>query len=229
MRLEPNTLYLEPNTLYHGDAGALLGYLEGGSTQLIFSDPLYDDYSMYCLLTHAMAYALTPRGNTLLFVNSLHLAENISGPVRHNVPARVLSVVQQTGGALSGDAIAKSYHLIWTGSHRTAKGKMPDGWVSNHWASHYPTTHKWTKNPDYIGLVLEKFTEPGDLVVDPCMGHGLIPYMCKRMGRRYIGIERDRESFETAQRIVASAESPCLSPGAVEAGRAQLRLLEVAS
>lgn len=37
--------------------------------------------------------------------------------------------------------------------------------------------------------ILEKWTEPGDLVLDPYMGSGPIAQACKEKGRRYIGIE----------------------------------------
>jgi modification methylase len=51
-------------------------------------------------------------------------------------------------------------------------------------------------------------TEPGDLVLDPFSGSGTTAAVAKRLGRRYIGIERDREYLELSRRRLAAVPGP---------------------
>ena len=46
--------------------------------------------------------------------------------------------------------------------------------------------------------IVDKWTEPGDLVFDPYMGSGPIARACLDLGRRYVGIEIVEEYCQTA-------------------------------
>lgn len=65
-----------------------------------------------------------------------------------------------------------------------------------------------------LSLMLEIvgcFTEPGDTVLDPFMGSGTTGVACIRLGRKFIGVERDRRYFEIAvTRIRAAVDQPDL-------------------
>lgn len=53
-----------------------------------------------------------------------------------------------------------------------------------------------------LGLMLDlvrDYTEPGALVMDPFLGSGTTGLACARLGRRFIGIERDPAYFEVAR------------------------------
>lgn len=47
--------------------------------------------------------------------------------------------------------------------------------------------------------LIRTYTNPGDLVLDNCMGSGTTGVACLHTGRRFIGIERDPIHFATAQ------------------------------
>lgn len=65
-----------------------------------------------------------------------------------------------------------------------------------------------------IGLmseILADFTALGQLVCDPFMGSGTTGISCARLGRRFVGIERDETHFETAcERIQDAVDRPDL-------------------
>lgn len=51
------------------------------------------------------------------------------------------------------------------------------------------------------------FTDPGDIVLDPFMGSGTTGVACIRLGRTFIGIEKDADYFEIACRRLAGDEA----------------------
>lgn len=78
------------------------------------------------------------------------------------------------------------------------------------WGS-LPGHYRYTRPPGQGGggrgkplLLLEAivrdYTEPGDLVVDPCFGWGSTFQATRVLGRRGVGAEVDREAFAEAQR-----------------------------
>jgi site-specific DNA-methyltransferase (adenine-specific) len=58
-----------------------------------------------------------------------------------------------------------------------------------------------------IGLMLrlvEQFTNPGDVVLDPFAGSGTTGIACLALGRRFIGVERDQAYAEIARKRLAA-------------------------
>lgn len=53
--------------------------------------------------------------------------------------------------------------------------------------------------------IVEKFTNPGDAILDPFMGSGSTGVAAVRLGRRFIGIEQDKRFFEIASGRIADA------------------------
>ena len=69
--------------------------------------------------------------------------------------------------------------------------------------------HPTQKPEALLHRVLLASTRPGDLVLDPFFGTGTTGAVAKRLGRRFIGIERDQDYAELArQRIEAVAPAP---------------------
>ena len=58
--------------------------------------------------------------------------------------------------------------------------------------------HPTQKPVALMRWILDKWTEPGDLILDPYMGSGPIARACADIGRRYIGIEIVEEYVDTA-------------------------------
>lgn len=52
---------------------------------------------------------------------------------------------------------------------------------------------------------IEKFSNSGELVLDPFMGSGTTGVAAAKRGRRFIGIERDPKYFEIACQRIAQA------------------------
>ena len=103
----------------------------------------------------------------------------------------------------------------------TGKGKKTSNYGSfhdvrnvNEDGSRYPTTvieftsrkekdgHPTQKPVALMEYLIRTYTQPGDTVLDNCMGSGTCGVACVNTGRSFIGIERDSEYFAVAQRRV---------------------------
>ncbi len=101
----------------------------------------------------------------------------------------------------------RQYEFVMVAQRRGSKLAWRDG------AKPFPNVVRWPKprgaahpNAKPVSLIaafLMSHTEPGDLVVDPCMGGGATLVAAKRLGRRAIGIELDRGYCEAAASMLA--------------------------
>ena len=64
--------------------------------------------------------------------------------------------------------------------------------------------HSTQKPESLLHRVIVSSTRPGDVVLDPFFGSGTTGAVAKRLGRRFIGIERDGEYVKVARRRIAS-------------------------
>jgi len=58
--------------------------------------------------------------------------------------------------------------------------------------------HPTQKPVSLMRWILDKWTEPGDVVLDPYMGSGPVARACLDLGRRYIGVEIEEQYCEAA-------------------------------
>lgn len=64
--------------------------------------------------------------------------------------------------------------------------------------------HHWGQNENGIAALVEAFTEPGELVVDPFMGGGTTAVVCKALGRRFVGCDVDSDAVQTTRERLAA-------------------------
>ncbi len=74
--------------------------------------------------------------------------------------------------------------------------------------------HPTQKPEALITRILLGTTKPGDLVIDPFFGTGTSGAVAKRLGRRFIGMERDKDYARAAEERIAAVEP--LSPHEVK-------------
>lgn len=72
----------------------------------------------------------------------------------------------------------RTYRQCWRGFTRAKDALEP-----------HKHLHPTQKPIALMIWLLERYTKPGDLVVDPYMGSGPITKACQLLGRRYIGVE----------------------------------------
>lgn len=114
--------------------------------------------------------------------------------IRGGVWDKVTQMPQITGDrpAQWGEAIAIMHpkgRKQWNGGGRSAMWRVPHEGGKQH-----PTQ----KPVELIGRLLRDFTDEGDTILDPFMGSGTTGVACVKLGRSFIGIEREEEYFQIA-------------------------------
>ena len=70
-----------------------------------------------------------------------------------------------------------------------------------------PKHHICEKPIDVVERIIKVSSNPGEVVLDCCMGSGTTGVACVNTGRRFIGIELDAGYFEIAQKRIEEANS----------------------
>lgn len=73
------------------------------------------------------------------------------------------------------------------------------------------TVHPTQKPVALMEYLIRTYTNPGDVVLDNCMGSGTTGVAAIQSGRRFIGIERDPDYFAICQKRISEARGPGLS------------------
>ena len=61
-----------------------------------------------------------------------------------------------------------------------------------------------TQKPEcLLERIIKASTTEGQLVLDPFMGSGTTGIVCKRLNRRFIGIEKERKYFKIAENRIS--------------------------
>lgn len=96
--------------------------------------------------------------------------------------------------------------LAWT-SFKTSIRKFKYRWNGmlqedmKHKEKRYHPTQKPVK---LFMQILQKYSSPGDLVLDPFLGSGTTAIACRKLNMHYIGIEREPEYIEIARKRLAA-------------------------
>lgn len=98
--------------------------------------------------------------------------------------------------------------------------ESPEGWQTEARSVRYPATvrqipsmrqqdliHPTQKPVALMEYLIRTYTNPGDTVLDNCMGSGTTGVACVNTGRNFIGIEKDATYFEIAKNRIERAQN----------------------
>ena len=103
------------------------------------------------------------------------------------------------------EELRKDYEELRRPFNMTAQDQWTDVWTFDPPAS-YPGRHPCEKPVTLLSHALKASTKPDALVLDAFMGSGATGDAALRMGRQFIGIERDAEHFASACRRIEDAQ-----------------------
>ena len=178
-------------TLYTEDIRNGLPMVADESVDYIITDPPYprEYIPLYADLSRLAARVLKPGGSMIVMVGQSYLPE----------------VIEQLGQAMQ-------YH--WCLSYLTPGGQSPQLWnkrtntfwkpllwyVKGTYSGDYigdvvksppnendKQFHEWGQSVGGMKDIIERFTDPGDIILDPFLGGGTTGVAAVQMGRKFIG------------------------------------------
>ena len=193
-------------TIYHADCADILPGIDPADVGLLLTDPPYGINVDTDTLARTGTKAWPGKRNAPIVgdtepFNPSHLirygrmvlwgANNYA----HLLPPSSSWIVWDRDSGNSNTADAE---LAWTNLGGTVRkfrhlwnGLCRDSEIGHH-------VHPTQKPVALMRWILDKWTEPGDLILDPYMGSGPIARACADLGRRYIGIEIVEEYVDAA-------------------------------
>mgnify|MGYP002519240295 CR=1 FL=1 len=89
---------------------------------------------------------------------------------------------------------------------------LPYGTTGSKWDAVIPADVIWKPVP-LLEYLINTYTEPGQIVLDNCMGAGSTGVACVNTGRNFIGMELDQEYYDTACRRIEAAKERIIEHG----------------
>lgn len=181
-------------------------YIPNDSIDLVFTDPPYPKkyFHTYQYLADCCPRIMKKGASLMTIVPHYSLPDVIKcfdGKLKY----RWQMCMNQFEGSHSRMAmgIEVMYKpMLWyvKGSYPKGRGFLRDGIKIDGKSGQQKKLHKWEQDTDWCLYYIEKLTKPGDVVLDPYIGSGTVARACKKLDRRFIGIDIDPESCEIARK-----------------------------
>jgi 16S rRNA G966 N2-methylase RsmD len=192
---------IEALGIYHGDfRDRYRDLIPAESVQLVLTDPPYDEESIdiYGAAAEAASYVLRPGGSLLAYSGQKHIGDVITAMSIH-LRYWWFFTVQQTGpGHLLQRLGVRSFckPVLWfvKDTRGNVSAILPDVIAGS---GREKELHDWQQGESEAAFLIEKFTNPGDLVVDFCAGSGTVLAAAKSLGRRFTGFETRADHVAT--------------------------------
>jgi len=226
MNPEPVILHSGSVILYNADCLDILPTLEPGSVDAVVTDPPHgigfkynthdDDPGKYEDFIHPRVKACQSlNAKNYWFWQSMKRASDwhLWFPVGYHIYAACRSLVQ-----FRPVPIQPAWDpIIWWGiieKEPDMKRRDFEVLYVTPWGPDWPRDgHPCARPIKQVLSVLDKATNPTDIVLDPFMGSGTTGVACVRTGRRFIGIEIDPGYFQIAVDRIKNTPSPLTIDG----------------
>jgi ParB family chromosome partitioning protein len=196
----------------HGDFREVLGDLRGQVDAMITDPPYLSEYlPLYGELAKLAAELLRPHGVLVVMTPHLHLLE-VGNLMTPHLRYRWICVYHMgdTKANVSAAKTATSWKPLLVFTRKDAENLR---FVCSDYFSGArgnsdgveKTLHHWQQSLDGFTEIVQRFTEPGDLVVDPFLGSGTTALACLQLGRRFVGCDLDASAVAIARRRVQHA------------------------
>ena len=198
---------LQEVQIFNGDFEEISKTLQEGSIDCIITDPPYGEQflSLYGKLGQVANRLLKPNGSLIVMTGQSHLPD-VFDLLRPHLTYN-WTVAYLTPGGQSAQLWERKVNTFWKPVLWFVKGKYEGNWVGDVAKSAPNDNEKqlmeWQQSESGITDLVERFTKPNDLILDPFLGSGTTGVIALRLGRRFIGIDIDPKMVETAKQRMA--------------------------
>lgn len=174
--------------------------------RFIVTDPPYahEYFYLYGDLSRIAAQIMPEGGLVLVMVGQYYLPQVMQILGSHLNYHWTISYL--TPGGQSPQIFPRKVNTFWKPVLVYTKGDYLGDWFGDVCKSDVNDNdkrfHDWGQSESGMSDLIERFTRPGDLIVDPCCGGGATGIAALKLKRRFVGIDIDQKSIEiTAGRI----------------------------
>jgi site-specific DNA-methyltransferase (adenine-specific) len=181
-------------TLHHGDCLDILPTIPDKSIDAIITDPPYPDY-------HVDLYGFVD----ISFLSGYNCRQFVFWSSKADFPIDHTAIHIWDKKVGAGSQYERIFERNGGKAYRVFRHYLINSTVAASFTKDEFTGHKSQKPIQLMRELVEKFTKPNDVVFDPFMGSGSTGVACVELGRRFIGIEKNQEYFNIAQRRIEKA------------------------
>lgn len=177
--------------------------LESDSVDAIITDPPYpkEFLPLYGQLAERAARLLKPGGSLLAMCGQSYLPDILNLITSHLNYQWIISY--QTPGGQSPQIWQRKVNTFWKPVLWFVKGEYTGKWhgdvIKSDVNDNDKRYHHWGQSESGIARLVEDYSQPGDLILDPFCGGGTTGFVAIRLSRRFIGIDIDNEAIKISQ------------------------------
>lgn len=187
--------------------------LPDGSVDSIITDPPYpaEYLPLYSDLSAVAARVLKPGGSLIVMSGQSYLPEviaRLSEQMRYHWCLSYL-----TPGGQSPQLFHKRVNTFWKPVLWFVNGEYAGDYVGDVLRSDVNDNdkrfHEWGQSLSGISDIVDRFTDPGDVVLDPFLGGGTTGVIAVTTGRRFIGSDIEKANIDLTRERIRKAVSEC--------------------
>lgn len=187
--------------------------LDAASVDCIITDPPYpaEFIPLYADLSAVAAHALKPGGSLIVMVGQSWLPQiiaELSKSMRYHWTLTYLTPGGQSPLSIMAGRRVNTYWkpLLWF-TNGSYEGRVVGDVCKAPPNDNDKRFHHWGQSEGGMADIVERFTMPGDLILDPFMGAGTTGLVAVDLGRRFIGFDNDETSYNSTLARLGASEA----------------------
>jgi DNA modification methylase len=201
----------ENQGIYTGDARELAKEIPDGSVDLIFTDPPYPKKYIWCFewVAQMGAKKLKPGGDCMALSGQYHFPAVFDG-MRKHLDYHWLNCLYMPNPAQIATFWPRRISIRWKPLLWFTRGPSAHKFVSDGMSNRVMDKrfHRWGQGIAWAWYWIQELTDYNSIILDPMVGGGTVPAVCKMLGRKYFAFEIDPQIAEEARERVRNTNPP---------------------